>query len=89
MHAFNCRSNTVSISLGFMSNPRLVMAVVISGLLQLAAVYIPVFHDIFSTMPLKGMDLLVVVLLSLAPLVFGELRKALRKAFIGRSVPVR
>jgi len=90
VHAFNCRSNTQSIfSLGFLSNPKLVIAVVISGLLQLAAVYAPVFHDIFSTRSLKGMDLLVVVVLSLSPLVFGELRKALRRGFSGRPAPVR
>ncbi|HEY3266860.1 MAG TPA: cation-translocating P-type ATPase, partial [Armatimonadota bacterium] len=78
VHAFNCRSATLGLwKVGPFTNPRLVQAVAISAIIQLAAVYVPVFHDVFSTMPLLGRDLATVVALSLSPLAFGEIKKAI------------
>ncbi len=54
---FNCRSETRSV---FRTNPfkntKLVLAVAISFLLQLAVVYIPFFQPLFKTVPLNVSD---------------------------------
>ena len=89
-HAFNCRSMKQGIfKLGFLTNRSLVMAVVISGIVQLSAVYLPILQPVFKTKPLFGIDLLIVVLLSLSPLVFGEFFKRLRRGGERKMVAVR
>lgn len=88
VHAFNCRSPRRGIfQMNPFGNPRLIIGVAISALIQLAAVYWPWAQNIFQTVSLSGTDLLVVVLLSLSPAVFSELRKVwLRKV---ERAPVR
>jgi Ca2+-transporting ATPase len=76
-HSFNCRSELRSLfDLGWGSNPRLVVAVTVSTLAQLAVVYLPPFQHAFGTVPIMGRELTVLVSLSLAPLLLGEARKA-------------
>jgi P-type Ca2+ transporter type 2C len=81
-HAFNCRSDTRSLfarSEPLRANPHLIGAIGLSALAQLAVVYIPVCQRVFETVPIAGRELIVLVIFSLAPLLFGELRKAWKR----------
>jgi Ca2+-transporting ATPase len=77
-HAFNCRSDTLSLftSAGrrryWLTNPRLIAAVAMSGTAQLLVVYLPGLQHAFGTVPLDPNDLAVLATLALAPIFFGE-----------------
>ncbi len=78
-HSFNCRNMRESIfKIGFLSNKKLIIAVFISFLLQMAVVYIPFLQRIFKTEPLGVFDWVLAVLISSLPLWAGELFKVLR-----------
>ena len=54
-HVFECKSECHSLfKIGIFSNPYLVMAVSISTLMQLAAIYLPFLQSLFKTVPLNG-----------------------------------
>jgi Ca2+-transporting ATPase len=79
-HSFNCRSKTRSLfDLGWGTNRALIAAVAVSALAQLAVVYVPFFQPAFGTVPLTGRQLVVLAVLSLAPILVGETRKAWRR----------
>jgi Ca2+-transporting ATPase len=79
-HAFNCRSQTVSLfKLGIFTNSKLILAALISFALQMAVVYIPGVSDIFKTEPLGVRDWLLVIAISSLPLWAMEAYKALHK----------
>jgi len=76
-HSFNCRSNTVSLfKVGLFTNPKLIMAALISFGLQMAVVYVPFLQAIFKTEPLGLFDWILVLLISSLPLWVMELIKA-------------
>jgi Ca2+-transporting ATPase len=81
-HSLNCRSDRYSLfTLGLWSNPRLLAAISISAVAQLAVLHTQFGFRVFHTVNISGRDLLVAVLLSVSPLLFGELRKCtLRRA---------
>jgi Ca2+-transporting ATPase len=89
-HSFNCRSETRSLfDLGWGTNRALIGAVTVSGLAQLAVVYVPFLQAAFGTVPLTGREMAVLIGLALVPLLFGEVRKAwLRRAAVGHPVGV-
>ncbi|HHX51034.1 MAG TPA: cation-translocating P-type ATPase, partial [Clostridia bacterium] len=54
-HVFECKSERHSLfKVGVFSNPYLVVAVVISTLMQLAAIYLPPLQSLFKTVSLSG-----------------------------------
>jgi Ca2+-transporting ATPase len=68
-HSFNCRSMTESIfRLGFLTNTRLVLAAIVSFLLQMAVVYLPFLRGVFKTSPLSAHDWCLVLAVSSFPL---------------------
>jgi Ca2+-transporting ATPase len=76
VHALVIRSETESLfSIGLLSNPQLLLAVVITVVLQLIVIYVPFFNDIFKTSPLEMHELLVCFLLPLVVFVLVELEK--------------
>jgi Ca2+-transporting ATPase len=78
-HAFNCRSETASVfKVGIFSNMYLVLSVAVTILIQLMVIYNPILQKIFYTVPLSGMELFYVFALSSLPLVFMEVKKALK-----------
>ena len=80
-HAFNCRSASASIfKLGFFTNRPLWGAILVGLGLQALAVYIPALHPVFKTTNLPGRDVGVVVALSAAILVLGEVVKIFVRA---------
>ena len=75
-HAFNCRHATRSLfQLGVLTNPKLVLAVIVSMTLQIIVVSIPFLEGIFKTVTLRPMDWVVVVAVSSLPLWLMELVK--------------
>jgi len=68
-HVFNCRSQRESIfKLGFFTNNKLVVAVLISFVLQIAAVSLPFCRTVFKVQALSSFDWLLVVFISSLPL---------------------
>jgi len=75
-HSFNCRSMTKSIfELGIFSNNKLVLAALVSFLLQVAVAYFPFGQRIFRTEALGGFDWLMVLVISSFPLWAMEICK--------------
>ena len=64
-HALALRSHREStFKIGFTGNKLLLGAVVVTVILQLAAVYTPFFNQVFNTTPLTGPQLLICIVLS-------------------------
>jgi len=78
-HSFNCRSQTESLfKIGVFTNTKLLLAAVVSFLLQMVVVYAPFCQVIFKTESLTAFDWLLVVALSSLPLWAMELIKAIK-----------
>ena len=77
VHTFNMRSRKSLFSIGFFSNRRLNWAAVICIGLQVAVIAIPSAAKIFHTVPLSGIQWIIVAGLSLVPLCCVELEKKL------------
>ncbi len=76
-HALAIRSQRESLfRLNPRSNPSVYLAVLLTVLLQLAAVYWPPLQKLFGTVSLSGQDLLVTLLAGCSLLVWVELEKA-------------
>ena len=76
VQAIAIRSEYVSIfKLGIMSNIKLLLAVLLTVILQLTIIYLPIFNDIFRTQPLSLSELLICFTLPLVVLIFVEFEK--------------
>jgi len=85
-HAFNCRSNTESIfKLGFFSNPKLILAVGVSLVLQIIITELPFSHAVFKTTDLGWQDWGLIILLSSFPLWAMEVVKLIRRMTAGEN----
>ncbi|MDQ7793903.1 MAG: cation-translocating P-type ATPase [bacterium] len=83
-HAFDCRSERRSVfEMGLLANPYLVGAVLCSGLMLAAVIYLPALQPVFRTHPL-GIEEWPVVLVAAA---LGQILVGLRRALLygGRS----
>jgi P-type Ca2+ transporter type 2C len=79
--AIGCRSHTRTLpELGLFSNPHLLGAIVISGLLQLGVVSFPFAQSMFETTSLSGHEWLVVLGLALVPVTVIEIVKLVLSA---------
>lgn len=82
-HALGLRSHTDSLfSMNFWSNRLLIIAVVVTLLLQLLAIYLPFFNNLFNTNPLTIEQLL--ICLALSTIVFWGVE--LEKLLIRRGI---
>lgn len=80
-YAFSCRSAKLTLpELGLFSNPYLLGAIVVSGLLQLSVVTLPVAQPVFEAVTNFGTDWIIIALLALAPVTVIEVGKLLFKA---------
>jgi Ca2+-transporting ATPase len=76
LYAFSARSETQTIRrIGIFTNPKLVLAVGASALLQLAVIYLPGLSDVFHTYSLGLEEWTIVLPMSLFALLFNELWK--------------
>ena len=82
IHALNNRSTRLSLlALGIFSNMKLIWAILISLILQYAAVSTSLGHLIFKTMSLSLSQWLAIAVVSVIPFIFVEAKKAGLKAF--------
>lgn len=64
-HVFDCRSENFSIfQVGIFGNKYLIIAVLVSALMQVAVVYNPFLRDVFSTVTMSFLDWLLVIVVS-------------------------
>jgi len=74
--AFSARSQTLTImKLGLLTNRKMIAAVAVSGLLQLAVVYLPGLSNAFRTARLGWEDWALILPLSMIALVMNEVWK--------------
>jgi Ca2+-transporting ATPase len=86
--AIGCRSHFRTLpQLGLFSNPHLLGAILISGLLQTAVILLPFARSIFDTTALETMDWGIILGLSLLPITIIELVKLLRMLTANPSQP--
>ena len=79
-HALNSRSELGSLAnVGVFANPRLLLAFVISGLLQLGIVYLPGVSRFFGVVDIHGVQFVESVGLAAMMLIVGEVVKALSR----------
>ena len=78
--SFACRSQRYTLpQLGLFTNPYLLGAIVLSGLLQLSLLWFPLTKSVFfETVPHFGSDWVVIFLLALAPVSLIEVGKIVR-----------
>ncbi len=80
--AIGCRSQRFTMpELGLFSNPHLLGAIAISGLLHLAVVTLPFAQPVFEATDHPAWEWLLLILLSLAPVTIIEVGKLLRAYF--------
>ena len=81
--SFGCRSQRRTLpQLGVFTNPYLLAAIVISGILQISLLWFPLTRNVFfRTAPQFGFDWLVIFLLALIPVSLVEITKILRSRF--------
>ncbi|MBC7363438.1 MAG: calcium-transporting P-type ATPase, PMR1-type [Candidatus Aminicenantes bacterium] len=81
-HALNSRSQMKSIfELGFFTNLKLIWAILVSLVLQLAVVYVPFLQKIFKTQNLTAFDWVLIFVLSSLTLWLMEVIKFFNKEF--------
>lgn len=74
--AYSCRSERYPlIKLGFFTNRSLVWATLTSFVLMMAVLYIPFLQPIFKTAPLGTSEWIMILLLSVIPILAGEIYK--------------
>ncbi|MFA5118951.1 MAG: calcium-transporting P-type ATPase, PMR1-type [Candidatus Omnitrophota bacterium] len=79
-HAFNCRNMEKSIfKIGIGTNKLLILAVLVSFVLQMAVVYVPFLQVIFKTEPLGLLDWMIALVISSFPLWAMETWKSLAR----------
>jgi Ca2+-transporting ATPase len=78
--SFGCRSQRYTLSqLGVFTNPYLLAAIVISGILQMSLLWFPLTRNVlFKPAPQFGFDWLVIFLLALIPVSLVEITKMFR-----------
>jgi len=85
--AFSARSATKTLwRIGPLTNMRLVAAVGVSMLLQLAVVYLPVLSDAFRTSPLGLEEWIILLPMSLSAFAFNELWKIVAAGKVRRAI---
>ena len=84
-NVLNCRSEENSLfKIGIFTNKKLLLAILVSLLLQIAVIETPLRH-VFHTMHLTFFDWLYAVLIASSVLIFGELWKIVFKIKHGNS----
>ena len=79
-HAYSLRSHIDSaFKLPFFGNPLLLVAIAITLVVQIGAVYIPFFNDIFATNPLTAGQLALCLVLSTVVFIGVEIEKVLMR----------
>lgn len=80
LRALAARSQTMTLGeLGLFSNPQILLAIVVSGMLQVSVAVIPFTQRVFDVPAHTAAEWMVVVLLAIAPVTFIEMGKLVLK----------
>jgi len=90
IYVFHCRSEYHRLSeTDLSSNLYLIGAVLISGAMQLLAVYLPVAQGVFRTVALDGLDWIIIFILSGWSSVFVVIAQKIRRLILRRTSVIR
>lgn len=85
-YVMECRSETQSaFQIGFFGNPLLIMAVLISTVMQLSVIYQPFLSSVFKTVPLQAEHWILILLVAGSRQIFALLKYVLARMF-GRKL---
>ena len=83
VHSFNVKSEESIFKVGVFENKYLIGSLLLGTLLQVIVVVVPYFANIFELVPLTGIQWIYTGMISVAPIVVGEVQKKLKE--IGKN----
>lgn len=86
VHSFNIKSEESIFKIGVLENKYLVGALVLGVILQVIVVIVSPLAQVFSLVPLTGMQWLYTILIAVAPIPIVEIQKAVNGYKFGRVV---
>ncbi len=86
VHSFNIKSEESIFKIGVLENKYLVGALVLGVILQVIVVVVSPLAQVFSLVPLTGMQWLYTILIAVAPIPIVEIQKAVNVYKFGRVV---
>lgn len=86
VHSFNIKSEESIFKIGVLENKYLVGALVLGVILQVIVVVVSPLAQVFSLVPLTGMQWLYTILIAVAPIPIVEIQKAINGYKFGRVV---
>lgn len=86
VHSFNIKSEESIFKIGIFENKYLILALILGVLLQVIVVIINPLAEIFSLVPLNGIQWLYTILISIAPIPIVEIQKAVNGYTFGKVV---
>ena len=86
VHSFNIKSEESIFKIGIFENKYLILALILGVLLQVIVVIINPIAEIFSLVPLNGIQWLYTILISIAPIPIVEIQKAVNGYTFGKVV---
>lgn len=89
VHSFNIKSEESIFKIGVLENKYLVGALVLGVILQVIVVVVSPLAQVFSLVPLTGMQWLYTILIAVAPIPIVEIQKAVNGYKFGRVVYVK
>ena len=86
LRALAARSQRLTlVQLGIFTNPQLLLAIVVSGMLQVSVAVFPFAQQVFDVPAHTGVEWLVIVTLALTPVTLIELGKMTVRRFRGKD----
>lgn len=86
VHSFNIKSEESIFKIGIFENKYLILALILGVLLQVIVVITNPLAEIFSLVPLTGIQWLYTILISIAPIPIVEIQKAVNGYTFGKVV---
>lgn len=86
VHSFNIKSEESIFKIGIFENKYLVGALVLGVILQVVVVVVSPLAQVFSLVPLTGIQWLYTILIAIAPIPIVEIQKAVNEYKFGRVV---
>ena len=86
VHSFNLKSEESIFKVGVFENKYLIGSLLLGTLLQVIVVVVPYFANIFELVPLTGIQWIYTGLISIVPIVVGEVQKKLKEIISGKKL---
>ena len=86
VHSFNVKSEESIFKVGVFENKYLIGSLLLGTLLQVIVVVVPYFANIFELVPLTGIQWIYTGLISIVPIVVGEVQKKLKEIIGGKKL---